>query len=174
MAGPMLPVEDWDTLANLGLGTSVLQLGFTDGIDTATLARSSNFVLAAGHERGDPRDDPGDSFASWHRMVDASGVAHKVLGSLMPWEAVVSLWGPRAFGLVVLNFTALGANPPMGALNLAFAVGRTVAVIDVPEMDLEQPIKDVAGYCGFTVFRSGRLWVARSATPATHTMTAGV
>jgi len=161
----MLPTQDLHTLANLALGTSVFQLGFTDGMDTATLARTANFVVAAGHAHDSIMDPDTAGFASWVRMIHAQAVEHKVIGSSMPWETIASLWGPRAFGLCVLNLGALGDHPPLGALNTAFSIGRSVVVIDIEGMDLEQPVKDVAEQCGCVVFRTGRLHVARPAPP---------
>lgn len=154
-----LPEEDWDSLQNLALGTSVLQLGFTDGMDTNRLARTASFVLAVGRGRMGLRANLEDPFVSWWRMVDAAGNGDRVLGTAMPWSVVLPMWAPGSFGLAVLNPYALDPLDLPAAATVAEAMARRLVVIDGAEGEAEPAVSLLFEGGDTSVVRSGRLLV---------------
>lgn len=136
-----LPAEDWESIQNLALGTSVLQLGYCDGTDTILLAQTANFVMAVGQAPDALCVHSSDAFYSWDRTVHDAGKGDKVIGSSMPWRMVCALWPAKAFGLAVVNPHALGDPDPVAALETAGHLADRVVVID-----------DTAGSCAPPVF----------------------
>lgn len=136
-----LPAEDWESIQNLALGTSVLQLGFCDGTDTILLAQTASLVVATGQASDALCVHSSDRFWSWDRTVHDAGKGERVLGSSLPWLQVCAIWPAKAFGLAVVNPFALDEPDPVRALVTAGHLADRVVVID-----------DTAGSCAPPVF----------------------
>jgi hypothetical protein len=124
-----LPLEDWQSLATLALGTSVVQFGYTDGIDSATLAKSANFVLALIQDPD--MDDNGwpSAFEYYNAQVHNEGAGHKVLATNQAFPACSVQWADRTFGLAFVYSPALNRHSLTSVLNEAQRLAETVAVV---------------------------------------------
>lgn len=154
-----LPVEDWESLQNIALGTGVIQIGFCDGSDTLLLAQTANFVLAAGQSPDALCVHSSDPFQSWDRTVCDAGKADRVLGSSHPYRQVCALWPAKSFGLAVVNPHATGDPDPVAALETAGYLAYRVAVVDDEARSCEPPVHLVFDVPDTMIVRSGRLWV---------------
>jgi len=158
-----LPVEDWESLQNLALGTSVLQLGFCDGTDTVTLAQTASMVMAVCQSPDALCVHSSNRFWSWDRTVHDAGRGDKVIGTSHPWATVIALWPAKAFGLAVVNPWCFDGPQLRPALHFAGHLADRVAVID-PGPD---PIKPIIGEVFVSeetsIVHSGHLWVIKAA-----------
>jgi hypothetical protein len=124
-----LPVEDWHTLANLALGTSVVQFGYTDGIDSATLAKSANFVLALVQDPDVNDNGWPSAFEYYTAQVHNEGAGQRVLASKEAFPVCSDQWADGTFGLAFIYSPALNKFPLSAVLNEAQRLADTVAVV---------------------------------------------
>lgn len=161
-----LPTGDIQSLANLALGTSVLQLGFTDGHDTVALAKTANFVLAAGQSPTATRVHSQEYLHSWDKVVHDNGCGDKVIGSGCEWMSVVRIWPAHSFGLAVVNPYVFDGGDVMPALHMAGFLATRVVVIDNVALDAEPLVHSAFDRDETMITRSGRLWVVSHAPDA--------
>jgi hypothetical protein len=160
-----LPVEDWDSLLSLAFGAAVVQIGYTDGSDTVTLARTASMIVAIGPDHRASGTPAAQSTDVWNAAVTAAGIRGRVIGSFMPFMMVLPLWQPDAFGLAVINPAAvLPRDLPM-ALCLAVCCARRIVVIDPDRaVDIDELIEHATPNVSTATIRSGSLWVINTVT----------
>jgi len=156
-----LPIEDWESIQNLALGTSVLQFGFCDGTDTITIAQTANFVMCVAQSLTALCVHSSDPFASWDRTVHDAGYGNKVIGTSAAYTRVLNLWPAKSFGLAVVNVFAIGDHDPVTALTEAGYLADTVVVIDDEQRSCEPPVHMLFDQPETVIVRSGTLWVVK-------------
>ncbi len=157
----MLPVEDWETLRNLGLGTAVLQLGTGDGNDTASLAQGANMVVSAVACPRDEDEDEDTAYDRWYANVVEARQNHRVMAVRAPWPAVAETFVSGSFGMVFIHPPFLGKVTLEQALDQAQRLSSTV-VVTVDQIPYRAgAVVKAASKGGWSRTQSGRLWVLR-------------
>lgn len=155
-----LPVEDWDSLLSLAFGNAVVQIGYTDGLDTVALARTASMILAVGPDHRVCHPKAGEMYDTWHKTVTDAGIRGRVIGSFMPLGMILPVYQPDTFGLAVINPDTVADGEMDMTLTLAACCARRIAIVDPSgKLDMGALIERAVPSIPTTTVRSGALWV---------------
>lgn len=157
----MLPVEDWDTLANLALRTSVAQIGVSEGVSTATLAKTANLVIAMMPVDSMTDEQSAELIERWWADVEKGEALHKCMPLRGYWPEPCRTMVDASFGLAVVDPVNSGNAPLRAVLDEAQRIASTVVIIrdEMPHRMAE--VIRAGDRPGWERVNSGRLWVLR-------------
>lgn len=157
----VLPAQDWETLRNLAIGTAVAQYGYTDGHDTATIARAANIVFAM-MQSADIEPTRGESaYDMWYDQLAVEGLTGRVIGSRAPFPECSMQLVSGTFGLAFIHPPAIREVQLAVVLDEAQRIADTVAVT-ADELPWNIAMVQRAGVKpGWHCIRTGSLWVLK-------------
>lgn len=164
--GPLLlPIEDWDTISHLVLDRKVLQLGFADGRDTVSLARSAHSVTVAGTVTDDGVEATTAHLGQLYRALwDGNCDRHVVIHSA-DWREATATYCPDQFDLAVIQPAQLGGGLLDEILTTAQAYAKDLLLINRPNADSWEAVTRHCQRPHWSVTASGHCTVARRIFP---------
>jgi len=162
----LLAVEDWDTINSLCFDRKVLQLGFNDGRDTVSIARSAYHVTVAGTVTDDGVESTTAHLGQLYTALYNANCGGHVIIHAADWFESVHTYCPDQFDVAVIQPQRLGGGLLDQILSAAQAYATDLVLIQPPEADSWEAVTRKCARPHWSVTASGRLIVAKRMFPA--------
>lgn len=163
--GPLLlAVEDWDTINSLCFDRKVLQLGFHDGRDTVSIARSAHNVTVSGVTREETGEQAATHLGQLYTAVFNGGCGGHVIIHSATWQEATSVYCPDQFDVAVISPGALGGELLDNYLLTAQAMATDLVVIEPHGADSWAAVTRLCPRPYWSTTKSGRVVVSRNVT----------